>query len=71
MSKKSPHYQGNLISLRPSKTDYSSVEVGDQQEEMLKVLEDYVKWDGPGELCTRSLCVKPSGHKGGCVKPGG
>ena len=45
-----------------------------QTLEMVRLLNEYV-WRDDGndgrELCTLSLCVKPAGHKGVCVKPSG
>ena len=36
----------NKISVRASKTDYSSVKGDPKSEKMLKLLEHYVKYDG-------------------------
>ena len=49
------------------KIDYSSVRPDPTSEERVKLLNDYVKWDGEGELCwiiheEGRVCHKVEGH---------
>jgi len=72
----SPHWRGHMPTGeagRRSKIDYSGVDVGVQQRKMVKLLEDYVKWDTDlmTPLCTRSLCMRPRHGTGKCVAPNG